>query len=498
MLSFSGCGNNSSDQTVTMKARPVSVMKLEERDFAQEIRLTGSVSLYREEKVGFEVGGRVLSVLEIGTEVFGPAFDENGEMVRNGNVIAALENTRFQRTVGSLQARRSAAKRDLESVEAELKLAQLTLQRQKKILAEGAGVQQAVDDAQAKYASMLARKAQGQAIIRQAEEEILKSQEDFADSNLFAPFSGRVTRQHVSQGAVVDAGTPILTLSLMDPIQVQVEVSAEQDRRIQTGARAVLYPKDPMNPDDEPVAVNALVYEKDSVADPDTRTFRIDLMVRNSRRRIDQLIPETQGLPIVNEFLPVVRQYQGESGPLFVNIDSIYYENEQAYVLRLPGVNFSDKATRGALGKHIPEKIEVEPQNNYFTVIKWNFRSIREGSLLIEGDFLILKPQPEHLTGLAIGRPQWLFRPGDLVPVQFLLDATTKGLYVPVNTIDKVNDKHVVFVVEDNIARRKEVDVFDSYQELRRIEGNGIQENTVIVVEGMHYLTDGQPVNIIN
>ena len=497
MLSLAGCGNNSNEQTMTMKARPVSVMELQERDFAQEIRLTGSVTLYREEQVGFEVGGRVLSVIDIGTEVLGPAFNEKGELVRRGNVIATLENTRFQRAVGALQARRSAAKRDLEGRQAELRLAQQTLQRQKKILTEGAGVQQAVDDAQARYDSMLARSAQSQAVIRQVEEEFLGSQEDFADSNLFAPFSGRITRQHVTQGAVVDAGTPVVTLSLMDPIQVQVEVSADEDRRIQTGARAVLYPKDPVNPDADPIAVNALVYEKDSIADPDTRTFRIDLMVRNSRRRIEQFLPETQGLPIVNDFLPVVRQYEGERGPLFVRTDSIYSEDGETYVLRLPGVSFSDKATRGALGKHMPEKVKVELSDDYFTVIKWNFRSIKDGSLLSEGDFLVNGPRAEHLTGIAIGRPQWLLRPGDLVPTQFLLHATEKGFYVPVNIIDKVNDKHVVFVIEDNIARLKEVMVFDSYQELRRIEGDGIQVGTVVVVEGVHYLSDGQPVNII-
>ena len=43
-----------------MKPRPVTVLKLEELDFAGNTRLTGPVSLYREEQVGFEVAGRLL------------------------------------------------------------------------------------------------------------------------------------------------------------------------------------------------------------------------------------------------------------------------------------------------------------------------------------------------------------------------------------------------------------------------------------------------------
>ena len=60
-----GCGGNNSEETTspTMPSRPVTVHELQKRNFERESRLTGSVSLYREEQVGFEVGGRVLSVL---------------------------------------------------------------------------------------------------------------------------------------------------------------------------------------------------------------------------------------------------------------------------------------------------------------------------------------------------------------------------------------------------------------------------------------------------
>ena len=66
---FVGCGGYSEQAASPMPVRPVTVLTLAERDFVRESRLTGSVSLYREEQIGFEVGGRMLSVLDVGKEV---------------------------------------------------------------------------------------------------------------------------------------------------------------------------------------------------------------------------------------------------------------------------------------------------------------------------------------------------------------------------------------------------------------------------------------------
>ncbi len=85
-----------------MKSRPVTVLELEERDFAGDTRLTGSVSLYREEQVGFEVAGRLLWVLDEGKEVEGPVLDENGRLIRPGELIAKLDNTRYRLQVNAL------------------------------------------------------------------------------------------------------------------------------------------------------------------------------------------------------------------------------------------------------------------------------------------------------------------------------------------------------------------------------------------------------------
>ncbi len=477
--------------------RPVKVLPLAERDFRHQSNLTGSVGLYREERIGFEVGGRVLSVLDLGLEVIGPALNEKGALVRPGDVIAAMDDTRYRLEVETLQARLDSANQNLESLNAELERALKTLNRQKRILKQGAGNQQAVDDATSAYRSLVARQRQQQARVKETTEQLNQAREDLEDTVLRAPFSGRITGIHVTQGAVVEAGTPVVTLTLMDPIQVQVAVSADHDRRIQTGDRAFLYPKDPLNLNGRSLEVPALVFEKGSVADPDTHTFRIDLMARNQRLGIEQFVPETANLPLVDEFLPVARRYQGEAGALFVPADSVYQEEGRNYVLRLPGVGFRADTRRDAVGKHVPEKIAVELGDDYLTVVKWNFRSLKQGGELREGDFLVLKPRVEYLHGLAIGRPQWLLRPGDLVPVRFLLDVAPRGFYVPVHAITTVDAGYAVFLVEAGVARLRTVTVHESYQELRRIQGQGIAPGAQVITGGMHFVSDGEAVRIV-
>ena len=127
IIASASCTDDDSTNRTSMPSRPVTVIELAARDYARESTLTGSVSPYREEHIGFEVSGRVLAVLDEGLEVRGPSFDEKGKLVRSGNVIATVEETRYRLQVEALAARLNAARRDIESVQAQLKLAERTL-----------------------------------------------------------------------------------------------------------------------------------------------------------------------------------------------------------------------------------------------------------------------------------------------------------------------------------------------------------------------------------
>lgn len=191
---LAGCGDDSPRQDLAGQPRPVAVLRLAERDFIHESNLTGSVGLYREERIGFEVSGRVLWVLDLGLEVHGPVLDEAGTLIARGDVVAAIDDTRYRLQVETLQARLAAEEQNLESVNAELDRAIKTLNRQQRILDQGAGNQQAVDDATSAYGSLLARQRQQQARIKETQEQLNQAQEDLKDAVLFAPVLGPCNR----------------------------------------------------------------------------------------------------------------------------------------------------------------------------------------------------------------------------------------------------------------------------------------------------------------
>ena len=58
------CGSDGEDSDAIMDVVPVTVQELRETDYGRDHRLTGSVGLYREEQIGFEVAGRIISVLD--------------------------------------------------------------------------------------------------------------------------------------------------------------------------------------------------------------------------------------------------------------------------------------------------------------------------------------------------------------------------------------------------------------------------------------------------
>ncbi len=114
-LSLAACGDVQRATDAVAESRPVTIMRLRERDFARETRLTGSVGLYRQQQVGFEVAGRLLAVLDVGREVLGPSFDEQDRQVRRGEVIAKLDDTRYRLRVRALDARMRSVRKELEA-----------------------------------------------------------------------------------------------------------------------------------------------------------------------------------------------------------------------------------------------------------------------------------------------------------------------------------------------------------------------------------------------
>jgi RND family efflux transporter MFP subunit len=153
-----------------------------------QARYPALITARRESALGFEAGGRIA---QVGVDV--------GDRVEEGAVLARLDTR-------ALEANLAAARADVAAADARADLAELTLERQRRLVEQGHISPQRLDETAAD-----ARAARAQAAAAQAQAETLRVRIDLA--TITAPFGGVVTARMADEGAIAAPGAPILSLN---------------------------------------------------------------------------------------------------------------------------------------------------------------------------------------------------------------------------------------------------------------------------------------------
>lgn len=521
--------------------RPVSVVTLKAGLPPSEKRLTGSVGSWKTEQIGFEVAGRVRWVLEPGEDIEGRVLDANGEVVTQGTALAQVDAERYELALEAAEAQVDVAElqkagievslesgipADIEAAEADLELAQVEYDRNRRLVAQSATAKADLDRAaaelktsQARISTLDAQTKQTQAqlnsaiaTIRQSQQNLKDAQRNLADTTLYSAFRGQVEDVHVVPGSVVAQGTPVLTVQMMDPIKVEVQLSAEESRTIR---RRHLIPVFLTLPDGTTARENGYVYLVDPSADPSTRTFTLTLLLLN--RKIKQPLPpgyESQDVARSRDlwrldfaFLPDV-----PDGTYFVDNRAILQDSEGHYVWR---------CVNATVGENLPEmlkvaKLRVVPQDESVAFLgQWTFRALRvkEGEQidpsqdLIVGELKVEEGSPHDWQGEHVMLDpggQWMLRPGDLVTVDLSDGEIKEGFHVPMEAIYEEAGATYVFVVDESgdgtTAKRIEVRVGDgdmgsgSYRAVEALTPGELADGLQIIVGGVHFLNDGDAI----
>jgi len=553
-------GCPSADATPARRPRPVTVISLTRTQPAQEAQHTGTITAWKTEDLAFQVGGRVETILEPGTNIDGLTYyDEGGNLVNEGTVIARLETRRYDLALESAKARAATAAAQLTAAESELNnvhpkqidaaqasvtLAQQELERTKKLFDQGASTQAQLDKANADVtttkaqlqqlqetgAVLEAQRASYAAQLNEADEAVRSAEKDLADTHLRSSFQGQIAEVYAILGGVVDAGVPVCRVQMMDPIKVAVQVSAETDAQLNYNDVVQVYPPGAEQP------VEALVYEKAALADASTRTFTVTLLVRNGRIRIGM---PADFDPEADVRVRELRRFLTETGertpPYFVGTDSLHRDaNGDWYLWK---VNQDEKeVTRDSLrnggnSQLMVEKVKVtlgERRLPFADVaVMQEITGFDEGTLKPETDLVIGKlsdvdgkPLDEDEGGRRVAsrgyvyfvREQWKLRPGDVVRADFRGTALDSGFYVPLNAISFVSEedpsattvKANVFVLQQD-ETVQHVPVLASRVEgkagVRKIVADGaatLGDGDRIVAEGVHFLADGEQVRVVS
>ncbi len=441
---------------------------------------------------------------------------------------ARLASARSQAQAAELSA--SYAKDDVAALESAVELAATTLERNQGLLPTGAVSDIAVRQSATELEGSKARLAQSltlvttrereydaavstvaeiegsialqranneaqRASIRGFEEAVLDAESDLQNCTLRAPFPGRVTRLHVGEGSFVAAGSPVLTLTMMNPIETVINVSAGVEEELIVGTDALIYPMNASQVDMES-AVRATLFQKRGVADSGTRTFEVGLIAPNRRRvvRADQA-----GLPVVPYLMPVFDNpldLPGGEG-LYTVAEAVERSGDEAWVLKVRGLAQGARSEATLKGKLEATRVPVRAGDRIIQIASWSLVELVEASGLTEGDLLVPLPTPAHADGFIVDDNRWLLRPGDLVQVAVSHGDLPAGFYLPVQSIRELNGSTSVFVVgPDERVRAVVVEVRETSGELRRVVSDELADGDAVVASGAHFLQDGDRVAV--
>lgn len=176
---------------------PVRVAEVEQGEFAIELKALGTVTAYNTVNVRSRVDGELVKVL----------FEE-GQQVKAGDLLAVIDPRPYQ---VALQQAQGA----LQENQAQLKNAELDLQRYKGLYDEDSIAKQTLDTQQA-----LVNQYRGSLQSNQANVATAKLNLDF--TQIRAPIAGRLGLRQLDIGNLVSGGdtTPLVVITQTDPISV--------------------------------------------------------------------------------------------------------------------------------------------------------------------------------------------------------------------------------------------------------------------------------------
>ena len=482
-----GCQEQDSNQTEQPLARPVSYQTLAKRNPARQSLAAGSVVAWKKETIGFDVNGRIEFVMDQGANVTGPVTDGQGEIITPGTLVARLENRRYELAVRESEA-------EIQDAKARVARTQADYRRQLNIFEKGAGAQSYVDKAAAEFKKAKAQLSAVEANLRQA-------QIDAADTLLFAPFGGLVSRVQSNRGAYVERGDAVATIQMMDPIKLEFAVSPAVEQKLNYNDLVNIFLADDQTP------IQGYVYNKAPEAESTTRTFRVELMVRNRLVEVG-LPPDVDPAKVVTTpILSNVESINSDGNPPYmIEVDSLFEDQEGFYVWKAQDMQLEDLAVgRNPVFK--VTKFRVKPGERFREYVQvFTFREMVDiGDLDPARDLFTgpLSGDVQEGDTVGLSRKRWLLRPGQIVRADFQFGMMNAGYYVPVQAVMREGGGFHVFKIEKtNETQQRAVQVVVSTGqnigtqiEITPAQPDALPEGARIVVDGAAYLRDGDPIN---
>ncbi len=312
---------------------------------ASVLNASGYVTARRRATVSSKVTGKVIEVNV-----------EEGMAVREGQVLARLDDSTLQAALRLYQAQLGAARRQIPETEVRLEQARIQLQRQERLRKDGLNTPNDIDNAKAEVDSLVARIASAQEQVKVAESQIAMQQTAIDDTIIRAPFSGVAISKDAQAGEMVSpvsAGggftrTGICTIVDMRSLEIEVDVNESYINRVRAGqpVTAVLdaYPDFQI-----PANVIAVV--------PTADRQKATVLVRIGFKELDPRILPDMGVKVT-----FLRESDGDDAPVAQSVTlvpqgAIQTESGSTFVYLVSGTTVERRAVK--VGGTDGDRVEV-------------------------------------------------------------------------------------------------------------------------------------------
>ncbi|TCQ79177.1 macrolide-specific efflux system membrane fusion protein [Ochrobactrum sp. BH3] len=205
-------GREASSQKSTYLAETVERGSIE-----NSITAVGTLSALRSINVGAQVSGQLKSVkVEVGDEV------------KQGDLIAEIDPSPFEKKVEIASAQLDNLKAQLLSKQAQLTLKKSNAARQRSLLASRNASQSTIDQADADLAMADADVKALSAQIRQQEAQLASDKVDLGYTKIYSPMAGTVVDQSAKEGETLNAvqsAPTVVTVADLKVMTVEAQVS---------------------------------------------------------------------------------------------------------------------------------------------------------------------------------------------------------------------------------------------------------------------------------
>lgn len=190
-----------------------------------QLTASGYVVPQRTSKVGAKITGRISKI-----------HVKEGDHVKEGNLMAELEDAQERSAVLVSLARASSSEARLRTAEAQLLEAEQQLERQRQLAMEGVAAQATIEDLQARRDSLLAARDAARSEAEATRAEVQAYRTNLSYMRVLAPMSGVVIGKPAGEGQLVGVmASDIAEIADLDSLMIEVDVPERRLTQVTIG-----------------------------------------------------------------------------------------------------------------------------------------------------------------------------------------------------------------------------------------------------------------------